>query len=120
MVSLKTNHIIICSSNKNVPALKITEHKIFVFRMRQIVAQRFKIPDQFLLIIGLTQCIKKIIFEIEQVGHDRFLAEFFIGQAFFVVESFVSIYLQRGQRCQAFFEKIIDGLGESVFLQTIK
>src|SRR5437868_4822782 len=95
---------IIVFGDHNVPALKIAEHEILVFSMREIIAQRFKIINKFLFVVRLCQSIKKIVFEVKQVRHDRLFSKFSISEAFLIVEVLVSLNLQLSQCSQALSE----------------
>ena len=49
----------------DIPALKIAEHKILVLCVSEVSAKRLKVVDQFLFVIGFSQGIEEIIFEIQ-------------------------------------------------------
>ena len=59
-----------------VTALKIPEHKIFVFHPGEVNTQRFKIIDERFFVVGYFQCVKEIIFKIQQVANNGLFAEF--------------------------------------------
>src|SRR6188474_1835311 len=84
--------IVVCYHD--VAALKIAEHEIFILSMCEIIAQRFKIINELLLVIWFAQRVEEIIFEIKKVGHNRLFAKFFIGQALFIIEPVVAFNLQ--------------------------
>ena len=73
-------------AHKNVPALKIAEHKIFVFSVGEGSCSALQNPL-------MSFCCHRVcagrrnIFEIQQVSHDGFLAEFLCWSDIFIVQS---------------------------------
>ena len=69
-----------------VPALKIAEHKIFMIHIAEVIAQCFKIIDQFFFVIRDLKGIQEIIFEIQQITQDGLLAKFFRSETLIIIQ----------------------------------